>query len=212
MARPDMAVVQMHATKFRGQSLLGALGLYALASLSIGTNIAIAQNKDGPISDKGAPPVIGSVSTGNTIGMPPFQECSKGYLQLQLNDRIGTLIMRGRDDARRFRLVVGNPTQDCTAIVNAISVEVVDYGEDHHGALEALMATFVYRKTISPLDKGKRLPVNGNDRFTYPPRSNPDQFVVDVSSAKDGYGCGSTGRRQAGSRLHPQRRPDSSSG
>jgi hypothetical protein len=126
-------------------------------------------------------------SVGNTIGATPFQECSKNYLQLRLDDRIGTLIMRGEDRARRFRLMLGNPTNDCTAIVKTISVEVVDTVEDHHGALEALMSSFRYRATISPSDKGKALALNGEDRFTYPPHSNPDQFVLDISSAKRGY-------------------------
>jgi hypothetical protein len=98
----------------------------------------------------------------------PFQECSKSYMQLRLDDRIGTLIIRGNDRARRFRLTLGNPTNDCTAIVKEIAVEVVDYVEDHRGAPEALMSRFNYRATISPTDKGKILPVNGDDRFTYP--------------------------------------------
>lgn len=129
----------------------------------------------------------GAPAVGNTMGTTPFQECSKSYLQLRLDDRIGTLIMRGEDRARRFRVMLGNPTSDCTAIVKTISVEVVDTVEDHHGALEALMSSFRYRATISPSDKGKALALNGEDRFTYPPHGNPDQFVLDISSAKRGY-------------------------
>lgn len=151
---------------------------------------AIAQDSaktETGIANSGTQTFNGPVSIGNTLGSPPFQECSKNYLQLQLDDRIGTLVSSGKNDARRFRVTVGNPTNDCTAVVKTVSVEVVDSVEDHHPALEALMSVFKFKVVVSPADKGKTIAVNGGRQFSYPPHSNPDQYVFDVFSKRDGY-------------------------
>lgn len=132
--------------------------------------------------------VGGNLSISNVLGTQPFLECDKPYLQLLIDDRIGTAVFENDPDQsyRRFRMKVGNPTKDCTALVHSVSVEIVSVIADQHNAFEALSDSFRYQVALAPSDQGTTKLIT-EDPFSYPPNSVPDQLVFDVSSSKRGY-------------------------
>lgn len=147
----------------------------------------ISSTDNNGLINSGTMSVGGNLNISNILDAPAFLECDKPYLQLLIDDRIGTLVFEDPNDTRRrFRMNIGNPTKDCTAAVNSVSIEVVSVIPDHHGAFEALSQTFKYQITLAPTDQGKTKLVT-QDPFSYPPNSVPDQLIIDVSTTKSGY-------------------------
>ena len=177
-------------------------GISGAASVQVGGTLSVQNSVGAPATDKvtqtgisaSGPVVVGrDLIIGNTVGAPAEEDCSKPYLQMQLDDQIGILVMGPGDDAgshpRRFRVLVGNPTKACTAIVKSIFLQVVDVVADHHPMLEALTACYVLKAEISPADKGKDIGLSNTSR-NYTPLSAPDQFMVDVFSKQSGVAYG----------------------
>jgi hypothetical protein len=123
--------------------------------------------------------IHGNVTIGNTFTSKIKQNCADSYLQVRLDDRVGTLVHGSKGSPRRFRFYIGNPTKDCTAIVKSLYVKVLDTVPDNHPFMEALTAKFKYKIHVSKADVGKSLLIT-DDSFNYAPASAPDQFVIDV--------------------------------
>jgi hypothetical protein len=148
---------------------------------------SISSTDNNGVINSGSMSVGGNLNISNVLGTPAFLECDKPYLQLLIDDRIGTAVFEDPNDSRRrFRVMIGNPTKDCTAAVNSVSIEVVSVIPDHHGAFEALSKTYKYQITLAPSDQGKTKLIT-QDPFSYPPNSVPDQLIIDVSTTKRGY-------------------------
>ena len=190
-ATPNLDVVSNQQTGISGASDLKIGGDLSVQNVAEGTS-ATKTSQTG-ISASGPVTINGSVTIGNTIGNAAEQDCSKPYLQMQLDDRTGTLVMSPDDEEglhpRRFRLIVGNPTKDCTAVVKSVFLKVEDVVEDHHPALEALTACYSLRADLSPTDKGKTI-ILSDRSYNYTPLGAPDQFVADVFTKKRGFAYG----------------------
>ncbi len=137
-------------------------GISGATSVQVGNTLSVQNSVGAPATDKvtqtgiaaSGPVVVGrDLIIGNTVGAPAEEDCSKPYLQMELDDRVGILVMSPGDDAgshpRRFRVLIGNPTKACTAVVKSIFLQVVDVVEDHHPMLEALTTCYVLKADIS---------------------------------------------------------------
>jgi hypothetical protein len=133
------------------------------------------------------------IAGGNININPPAyntsKDCSEDYLRIKSDDSIGAMIIGKNHStdgyARRFRITISNPTQNCSAVMPLLGVEVVDVIPYEEGPPEGLMQSYQHVVRISPHDLHRIVKVEDTDKFAYAPNESIEH-VIDVFTKKWG--------------------------
>jgi len=119
------------------------------------------------------------------------EDCKDPYFQTKLENRIGVIkiIKEGNKltSSRRFKLTLGNPSKNCTAIFTALSIEILYIAIDHQTQVyfQEIPTTYSKHIAISNDDAGKLIPISTKTLY-YTPAGPAEQFLVDVVSKTKG--------------------------